>query len=214
MRRRTKGAWVMVGFAALGAMMSGGGEARAAVTGITIGGGFKPGTGDPPYDYIFQVYLNPDSSIVSPYGGLYSLTHPDYFTIDGLKGVTVFSLTSQPEDPLGVIWVPVTGPSSVTWAYYGTSTITNNSSQELLLGTFEVQTTKNYPYGPPVTSGTSISYSFNVADSKGNPVQGSESFMIQAIPEPASSTIVLLTAGTGALGGLVVVTRRRRKARG
>ena len=220
MKRGTKGAWVMAGLAVLGAMMAGGGESRAALTGITIGGGFQPGTGDPPYDYIFQVYLNPDSSLVSPYGSLYSLTHPDYFTINGLTGVTLFSATSQPEDPLGMIWVSVTSHSSVTWAFYGTTSITNpaNSGQELLLGTFEVQTTKDYPIGqPPVSPGTSISYSFNVANGAGNPTHGGSGTITLAnllVPEPASSTIVLLTGGTAALGGLVVRTRRRRNTEG
>ena len=69
----------MTGLALLGAMIAGEREARASKAGITITGGTKPGTGDPPYDYIFDVYLNPGSSI--KFSG-------DSFTIDNLVGVT------------------------------------------------------------------------------------------------------------------------------
>ncbi len=227
MRRSTKGAWVMAGLAVLGAMMAGGGEARAAVTGIAIGGGFKPGTGDPPYDYIFQVYLNPDSSLVSPFNPLNPglASNPDSFTIDNLVGVTSVSLTSQPENLPSVVFIPsitqtlTTYPyaSDVTWSFYGLTTITNNTSSPELLGQFEVETSVNFATGPPVQAGTIVDYTFSVADGNGNQTPPGSGTIILAdlsTPEPSSAAIVLLTGGTAVLGGLVVRTRRRRKARG
>jgi hypothetical protein len=43
MRRRVQGGWLIIGIAALGATILGGGEARAALTGITITGGSSRG---------------------------------------------------------------------------------------------------------------------------------------------------------------------------
>jgi hypothetical protein len=233
MRPRTKGAWVMAGLVVLGAIIAGGGEARAD-TGITIGsGGVKPVTGDPPYDYIFQVYLEPGSSILSPFDpfNLKLLLHPNSFTIDGLVGVTSASLAS----PIGqfgssTFWcasidqtssydpnVPGSSDkSNVTWSFLGTEPIpmSGTLTQPYLLGTFTVETTDNYPNGPPMSSGTQVNYSFTAADSDGNPISGGGIVTLMVAPEPSSAAIVLLTGGTAALGGLAVRTRRRRKARG
>ena len=96
MRRAFRRMWVVTGLALLATMIVGEREARAALTGLTITGGVKPGTGDPTIDYVFSVYLNSGSSFNEPYTSLSSLLHPDSFTIDGLVGVTHFSWTSQP----------------------------------------------------------------------------------------------------------------------
>ena len=37
-------------------------DRKAEAGAITIKGGYKPGGGDPPYDYIFDVYLNGPTS--------------------------------------------------------------------------------------------------------------------------------------------------------
>jgi hypothetical protein len=230
MRRRTKGAWIMVGFAALGAMMAGGGEAQAAV-GITIGsGGVKPVTGDPPYDYIFQVYLEPGSSIVSPFSNGFSTI--DSFTIDGLVGVTSTSLASTfGSFGASVFWCPsidqtlsynptILGSSdisNVTWDFLGMQPIpiTGTLTQPYLLDTFIVETTDNFPNGPPVPTGTQVNYSFTATDiSTEMPFSGGGVVTLTVAPEPSSAAIVLLTGGTGALTGLIVRTRRRRKALG
>ncbi len=185
------------------------------LTGITIGGGFKPGTGDPPYDYIFKIYLDPGSTFGKN----------DFITIDSLVGVKPSSLSKEPENSPKVVWgAPTirlensTAPyaSDVTWTFSGTKTYANpaGSGKELYLGTFEVQTAVNFnkkhPF--PVSSGTIIDFTFG----HGKKTDGSGTITLSNLtaPEPASSTIVLLTGGTAALGGLVVRTRRRWKARG
>jgi hypothetical protein len=218
MTRGFRSQWFIMALALIGSMIAGGPQARGNVTtGITISGGFTPVTSDPYYDYVFDVYLNPGSSI--KFG--------DSFTVDNLVGVTWFSVFSanQPENPLGVIWVPSVKQSpapypyssDVTWSFFGLSSYNNPSAatQPILIGQFDIETTVNFKNGPPVAPGTSISYSYSVdggaqvSDPKNPP-----SFAITnlAAPEPSSSAIVLLIGGTAAAAGLVVRVRRRRSA--
>jgi hypothetical protein len=216
MWRRLKGAWFMTGLAVLGATIAGGLEARAGTAGITIDGGFEPTTGDPPYIYIFQVFLDPGFAVVS--------SRPDFFTIESLVGITTNSLTSEPENLPTVVWVPTINQSGapspfssdVTWTFLGNTPITNpnppGSNLEVFLGQFEVQTSVSFANGPPVPPGTIINYTFLVEGLNG-PVSGSGSFPIVdlTVPEPAS--IVLLTVGAVALPMFVARRRRRQAAR-
>jgi hypothetical protein len=208
--------WIVTGIALIGAMSAGGPQARGNVTtGITISGGFTPTTSDPQYAYIFDVYLNPGSSI--KFG--------DSFTVDNLVGVTLFSLLSadQPEDIPGVIWAPFIHQTSfkypyssdVTWAFLGLSPYNNPSTatEPSLIGQFEIVTTVNFKNGPPVAAGTFIDYSYSIdgghqVSDPNNP----PSFTLADLtaPEPSSSTIVLLIGGTAAASGLVARARRRR----
>jgi hypothetical protein len=218
MWRRLKGAWFMTGLAVLGATIAGGLEARAGTAGITIDGGFEPTTGDPPYIYIFQVFLDPGFAVVNP------SVNTNFFTIERLVGITTNSLHTEPVDFPTVVWINTINQSSapspfssdVTWTFDGTSTITNpnppGSNIEVYLGQFEVQTSVSFTNGPPVPPGTIINYTF-VVEGLNGPVSGTGSFPIVdlTVPEPAS--IVLLTVGALALPVLVLRARRRRAAR-
>jgi hypothetical protein len=85
MRRGIPGAWVIAGLAMLGAMVVGGLEARAGT--VTIKGGIVLGSGtggDPPYTYIFDLYLT--SGFIAPDLGANPPT--TFFTVDGLVGVS------------------------------------------------------------------------------------------------------------------------------
>jgi hypothetical protein len=209
-----------MGIAMLSAAIAGGREARA---GITLTGGFKPVTNDPPYDYIFDVYLNPKSEIGNP-TTIAQFFHPTHFTITGLVGVTDDSLASSIGD-LGdpVYWAPSISQtsfcspyvSSVSWSFLGTQPIINNSStKSLFLGQFEVETTVNFTKGPPVKSGTAVNYSLTVTDSNGHTVSTTPGTvqLFSLVPEPSSAAIVLLTAGTAGSVTLIARVRRRRKA--
>jgi hypothetical protein len=240
MRPRSRGGWIVMGIAVLGAMIVGGREAGA---GITIGGGELPTTKDPTYDYQLQVYLQPGNSI----------TTGDSFTIDNLPGVVsssvysslglpTYSTTGEPDsvtygaDSITFLnWTPsisaltsATSPyaSDVTWTFSeftvnlgnGTTTtgsIVNpaSSTQALYLGEFDVVTAVNFATAPPLPSGSTVDYTYTVTTSSGMS-PGSGSFQIDLLtPEPSSATIVLLAAGTAGFFGLIVRTRRRRAAR-
>ncbi len=212
MRPRIKGAWIMAGIAVLGAMVAGG-EARAGSRGITIGGGFKPTTGDPPYDYVFTVELDPGFEIQPP-------TSPPYddFQVLGLVGVTSASLHSEPGSFPSVTWFAQPATDNITWTFNGNTSIPNNnppgSNIEVPLGTFTVETTQNFPNGPPVLPGTVIDYNFTVFDlSTGTTITGSNSFKIVALGVPEPSSVVLLMVGAAALPAIAVGRRRRRVPR-
>jgi hypothetical protein len=196
----------MVGLAMLGAMTpGGGGEARAGTIGITISGGFTPVGGDPPYLYIFDVFLDPG----------FEVDQTDFFRIDGLNGVTSGSLSHQPPPaPPGFVWVPNPGLSNITWTFLGTTPIPNNnpvgSNIEVPLGQFEVQTTVNFPNGPPVPPGTMVPYTFTVHHIGDGPASGSGVIVLTAIPEPSS--IILLALGAAALPAIAARRKRRRIA--
>jgi hypothetical protein len=209
MRQSFKKPWVVTGLALLGAMIAGGPQARGDLGGLTITGGFTPATSDP-FDYIFQVYST------APIKAL------DSFTIKGLVGVTSLSFF-QPDNQQPNNWTfPVIdqksggltqGTSDVSWGYFGPTLNNPPANQPVYLGQFVIETMGNQT----VPAGTIITYSYSV---DGNTVNASSSFVMAnlsianlSVPEPASSTIVLLIGGTAALSGLVVRARRRRSAR-
>jgi hypothetical protein len=207
--------------ALLGAMIAGGREARAGL-GLVITGSEMPGTGDPPWTSIYTVSVNPG----------FSIKFGDSFTIENVPGMTLLSLLSaqQPENFPGVIWVPSINQSwapypfssNLTWTFLGLTPYNNPSTatQPEVIGQFAMTTTVSFDHAP-VPGGTSVFYSYSIngghqTSDPNNP----PSFAITdltsttlAVPEPSSSTIVLLTGGTAALSGLVVRTRRRRLAR-
>ena len=57
MTSQIKRAWLWVAITALGVIVVGGSESQAA--GIIVKIGQQQGGGDPPYDYVIQVYLDP-----------------------------------------------------------------------------------------------------------------------------------------------------------
>lgn len=230
----------MTGLVLLGAMIAGGREARAALTGITITGGTKPVSPDPVSEYIFNVYLSAGATIEDG----------DYFTVKSLTGVTTNSQATSPFElsspsrflTYSASWVAMAGYSisvegddlvpvavagNITWVYTGQNSIVNNTSSSMALngpgspytGLFSVNTDPALDVTP--TIGASIPYSFNIdggailSPDLQYPGTPAPTFQLADLvtPEPASSTIVLLTGGTGALAGLIVRGRRRRLAR-
>lgn len=201
MRSRNRGVWSLAGLAVFGTMLAGGAEARAGA--ITIMGGYVP-YGDPQFEYIFDVELNPGSSVY--YG--------DHFTIDGLVGVTTGSLSNVVSSYLWLTptinQTSTTGPGSsdVTWAYGGTTPIDDSTgTNPIALGTFEILTTYSFPPGQlPIPPGSPITYTWSVNHGT---VTGSDTFNIQSLPEP--SAVLLLLTGA-AMPALAVVRRRLRRA--
>jgi hypothetical protein len=207
MTRGFRSQWFVAGLALLGLMIAAGHEARA---GITISGGFTPVTNDPVYEYIFNVYLTPGTTIDDSF----------YFTIQGLSGVDTGSTTGQPrlpqKGPATYSWNPSPGDpgtGDVSWYYTGTgawATVSygNTPFPNNYLGQFTVETL-NITEQSQIPTPTIIDYSYTVGG-----VTNTGTFNLQdlAVPEPASSTIVLLIGGTAAISGLVDRTKRRRSA--
>ncbi len=178
--RRFQDACFIAGLAVLGAVivqaydaqsgaMAGSVHSSIGISGGVISGGGGGGS-DPPYDYVFDVYLT--SGSISP-TATNSLSN---FTIDGLVGVASYSFaqanpatgmnsqgstTSQPptSQPANLTWVvpsggiatsfisPSTGPptgtnfeSSVTWNYLAGPTTITWSGTNILLGVFTIET--------------------------------------------------------------------------
>lgn len=183
--RRFQDACFIAGLAVLGLVIARGHDAQSGAMAGTIGisGGVITGGGgggsDPPYDYVFDVYLTSGSISPSAPGSLSDLT------INGLVGVASYSFaqanptsglnslgstTSQPPStpPGSGVWdvpnngidtsyiSPSTSPptgtnfeSSVTWEYSSGSKITW-SGTNILLGAFIVQTAwVNYAANSP-----------------------------------------------------------------
>jgi hypothetical protein len=208
MALRTKRAWLGAAITALGVILVGGSTASAA--GIVVKIGQQPGGGDPPYDFIMQVYLDPG----------YGVNYDNSFTVDNLIGITPASLTSEPVNiPEGVSWSPSFNEtqtaypyaSDVTWYFTGSAPYSNSGSGEIYLGQFTVETVVNFST-PPYANGTLIDYSWSIVDLSGNPSSGSGMTPITnlSIPEPASA--VLLLCGVGALPFFVRRQQHRRRS--
>jgi hypothetical protein len=208
----------MTGFALLGAMIVNGRGARADLSlgsnavgqtqGINLSGTFDPGIGDPPYYYNFTLDLNPGFSIQSG----------NSFTIEGLPGVTEDSLQLTSEPGGSGVWKPSIMEEEdeqdddlfdIKWTLQsGHSYDNSGGSSPIVIGPFVVESSQSLSSPPAV----SVNYSFAVTGGQGSSGSGSLT-LTAAIPEPSSSTIVLLTSGSAALSGLVVRARRRRSAR-
>lgn len=211
-----KRAWIWTAVFALSAALTS--EGTAWAKGVTVTIGQQQGGGDPPYDYVIQVYLDPG----------YEIQSTAFFTINGqsnggLLGVTpanfpnsgdVQSNTSEPDSPPRVIWTPsISAPvntsppysADVTWTFYGSSVITNpvGSGNEVYLGQFVVETTQNFTV-PPYTGGTPIVYTFGIFNTEGAPVTGGG--IANIVPEPSS--VLLLIGGIGVLPMVVSAQRR------
>lgn len=88
MRPQTRTTRVVSALTMLGVMMVGGQAAHASSATIGIKGGIVAGGGDPPYTYVFDVYLT--GGTLAPDNGTQSAT----FTIDGLVGVSSASFAA------------------------------------------------------------------------------------------------------------------------
>ncbi len=175
-KRRFQDTCLVTGLAVLGLVIARGHDAQSgAMAGsISISGGVISGGGgggsDPPYDYVFDVYLTSGSISPSSPGSLSSIT------INGLVGVASYSFaqahpatgmnsqgstTSQPptSPPASETWIvpsggiatsfisPSTGPptgtnfeSNVTWNYILGPSTITWSGTNILLGVFTVET--------------------------------------------------------------------------
>jgi hypothetical protein len=210
MRSRIKGVWIAVGLAVLWATV-GVGEVRAGTIGITIKpGGIKPGTGDPPYDFVFDVLLDPGFEVKAADSPL------NNFQVLGLVGVGTDSLTHQPTSIPTVVWTPDPQNQSARWTFLGNTSIPNNnpvgSNKEVSLGEFIVQTDKSFS-SPPVAPGTLMHYNFTVFDLTTNTtVSGTGTFTLILLGVPEPSSLVMLAVGAAALPA-ITVWRRRRTAR-
>jgi hypothetical protein len=212
MRPRMRSAWIAAGLAVLGTIIAGG-EARAGKAGITINpGGIKPGTGEPPWFYFFDVYLDPGFEVKASGSPLnffeVGSSSPTGSPTTPLVGVGTDS--PPPTQPTAVQWVPTLGTETVTWTLHGKRSVTNAGTSEMFLGQFLVETDKSFPK-PPVAPGTIIDYNFRVIDlATKTSITGSNSFTLVSIPEPSS--VVMLAAGAAVMA-VVVIRGRRRAAR-
>jgi hypothetical protein len=219
--------WLMLaGLCWLTAMFVGEREAQAGTVGaITITGGYKPGGGDPPYDYIFDVTLNaPDLN--TP--GKNTFSSGNYFSIEGLPGVDNASTHNEPFNPPSVQWAggalntvttpdpPASAPfaSDFTWNFLGNTVYSATTPQggpvgaSIPLGQFTVQSTYDFPAGVvPFPSGTVLSYTYTY----NGETLGSGTFPIISLSVPEPTSAILLAAGAGVLPAFWLRERRRRQ---
>jgi hypothetical protein len=181
---------------------------------ISVSGGLVQGSGggsgDPPYIYVFDVYLT--SGEIIPGSTVYS-----YFTVDGLVGIDANSLPSATQPDLshpynGEFWQPsaintyntgsptpgFTYASDLTWAYTGGPTETTLG---FFLGQFTIETDyQNYLVGtPPVPFGSMLSYTYSL-DGGGTGNTGGGTIIVQnGFPTPEPSSVILMLAGATVL---------------
>ncbi len=207
MKLRIKATWTWTTLFAVFATIASG--SAACASGIVVKIGQMPGGGDPQYDYIMQVYLDPG----------YGVDYDNSFTVDNLKGVTPSSLTSEPVNiPDGVSWSPTidetqsTYPyaSDVTWYFTGSTPYTNSGSSQIYLGQFEVETTVNFST-PPYIPGTLIDYTWSIVDLNGNPSTGSGQTPIVNLGVPEPTSALLLLCGVSIVPCLMLRQRYRRR---
>jgi hypothetical protein len=205
MRLRLKSTWLCVAITALGTALAGGSEAWAGGIKITIGQ--QPGGGEPPYDYIIQVYLDPG----------FGVNFDNSFTVDNLIGVTPGSFTAEPVNiPDGISWSPSisetqsTFPfaSDVTWYFTGSNPYSNTGSGEIYLGQFAVETTVDFST-PPYMIGAPIVYTWSIVNTSGGSSTGS-GIAFLGVPEPSSA--LLLLGGVSILPAFALRQRVRRRS--
>jgi hypothetical protein len=229
MAPRMKRLLMLAGLCSLAAMFVGQREAQAGTStgAITIKGGYKPGGGDPPYDYIFDVFLN--APAVNPAGsGTNTFASGNFFTIDGLPGVNSSSTHNEPFNPPSVLWSggavntvitpspPASAPyaSDFTWLFTGSTVYSTTTGPNgpvgptIFLGEFTVESTFSFPNGVvPFPSGTVLSYTYTY----NGDTAGSGTFPIISLSVPEPSSAILLAAGVGVLPMFWLRERRRRQ---
>jgi hypothetical protein len=224
MTRRMKSKWFLAGICSFSAMLCAVNEVRAAstISSITIKGGYKPGGGDPPYDYIFQVYLDAPSG-----PGTNTWVSSDSFTIEGLPGVNGSSTHSEPfqSTPPTVLWsagasnevfppsppAPAPYASDFTWVYSGTTVYTATTptsgpmGASVLLGTFTIDSSYQDFTIPPFPNNTPVVYTYT-----GAPVGVTLTFPIMDLSVPEPSSAILLSVGFGGMLPVFWLAKRRR----
>jgi hypothetical protein len=212
MSRRIRGAATLAGLAVLGAALAGGGTARAGPIpvvskGIIVVSGMTLQTGDPRYEYIFDVHLS---------AGL-TLQPGGFFTMFDLPALPPGALNRAPnidwgfsEQTLGLVppgnyTLPFTDDPKIenaTWEWHGIPMMAP-ATQDLDLGTFIVGSTTEVP-SPPMP----LLNWLGTVDG-GVPVTLGK-VQVTSIPEP--SAVILLAMGVGAIP-LLWLRRRRGRSR-
>jgi hypothetical protein len=224
MVRCMKSRRILAGLCALAAMLLGLRDAEAGSSSITITGGYKPGGGDPPFDYIFDIYLNAPTT-----QGTNTWVSGDSITIFGLPGVDSISghhepFVPPPANPT-VLWSAgasntVSTPggtapfaSDFTWVYTGstvymaTTPLGGPVGSSIFLGEFTVTSTFDFPAGVlPLADQAPVSYTF-----EGPPDGGvTLTFPIRNLSVPEPSSAILLSLGAGGLLPTFWLVKRRR----
>jgi hypothetical protein len=201
MKLQMNSSWILTGIAAFGVVIASSGTTHAK--GIAISSGMTQQTGDPMFNYIFEIDLLAGSTLET--GG--------FITVYDIPFVPN-PLTSQPSLSWGAETLllgktpqgtPTTDPDdpnifNVTWQWNG-APIINNSSSNLDLGTFTFGTTIELSAPPSVTL-------LFVGSLDGENFSNQGLVAINVIPEPSS--VVLLLAGIGTLPLFWLGERRRR----
>jgi hypothetical protein len=210
MSRRVRGVSILAGLAVLGATLTGAGKARAGPipvvgNGIIVVSGSTTQTGDPIYEYVFDVHLSAGFTLeTNGFFTIYDLPAlpPGAFDVAPNKSWT-FSEQTVGMTPSGGS-LPFTDDPTVenaTWAWRGAS-ITAPSTSDLDLGTFIVGSTTELP-SPPVV----LLWWLGTVDG-GVPVTLGRVGV--NVPEP--SAVILLVLGVGAIP-LFGLRRRRERRR-
>jgi len=205
MRLRIGRAWILVGLAAAGAILFDGQEVQAK-GGLSAGSGTTQPTGDPMYNYIFDVILLPDSTLDN--GG--------FITIYDIPYLGSNPLTSQPNNkwgesiqdtgitPLGT--PPITdNPTipNITWVWNGSAIVNSSLTQSINLGDFTIGSTIELSSPPTPT--------LEYVGSLDGVNFSNMGIVTVSVPEPSS--LILLVAGTGLLPLLYHCERQRRQRR-
>ncbi len=205
MAPRMKSSWILVGVAALAVVMASGSEAYAK-GGIVASMGMTQQTGDPMYNYVFQIDLLAGSTLQT--GGFITVYDIPYVP-DPLTSQPNLSWAAETllvgKTPTGT---PITDPDNpsiynVTWEWKD-APITNSSSSNQDLGNFVFGTTTELSSPPSVTL-------LFVGSLDGVNFSNQGYVGINAIPEPSS--VILLLAGVGTLPVFWLRERRRRPGR-
>lgn len=210
MKAQMRRSWVLTGVAAFAVVMASGGKVHAK-GGIVATMGMTSQTGDPMFDYIFQIDLLPQSTL--SVGGFITI-----YDIPSLNGPP---LTSQPS-----VWgesvqdtgiTPVGSPPlnkppliddpnvpNITWIYNGKTPLVNNTDNDVDLGIFTIGRTGELASAPSPTL-------LFIGSLDGTNYSNMGFVVVNAVPEPSS--VVLLLAGVGTVPVFWLRERRRRLSR-